>query len=270
MAIDPVPGEKAFGRRLERWSRDAAELGSRLSAGRGLLRTQEQTVVRRYQRSRTKEVTLPHPSVSSYRYAALNRRHGELTTQLTVASVLVPVLIVLGVTVGPFAAQVAIWALLLPALALVAHRAMALQRLSKERHLTLHGGLADAWKDWVDAREKVEALDGAAQARAAVAANDLRMQTLVLALARADATPGHRDTPEHAASREWVFRSAAKASALAAAEHELETATQRQVDAVELQYAPDGDLDQLDHALEAARELSRRSDELSVDHRDIE
>src|SRR5690606_10141753 len=106
--------------------------------------------------------------VSSFRYDALNRRHRELTTQLTVASVLVPILIILGVAVGPLAAQLAIWALLLPALALMAHRAMTLHQLGKERHLTLQGGLADAWKDWVDAREKVEALDGAAQARAAI------------------------------------------------------------------------------------------------------
>lgn len=236
------------------------QLGSRLSSGGGLARTPEETAVRRYQRSRTKEVALPHPSVSSFRYDALNRRHRELTTQLTVASVLVPILIILGVAVGPLAAQLAIWALLLPALALMAHRAMTLHQLGKERHLTLQGGLADAWKDWVDAREKVEALDGAAQARAAIAANDPRMQTLVLALARADVTPGHRDTQEHAASREWVFRSAAKATALAAAEHELEAAMQRQADAGELQFAPDGHLDELDHALEAARELSRQSD----------
>lgn len=267
MSAERNPAGPTFGRRLERWTRDAAELRSKLSSAGGLVRTPEETAVRRYQRSRTGQVALPHPALSSHSYDALTRRNRELGTQIGLALLLVPALIVAGVAVGPVAAQVAIWSLLLPVVALLAHRAAALRRLSAERHLTLQGGLADAWKDWVDAREKVEALDGAFQARAAIAANEPRMQALVLTLGRADAKPGHKDTKEHAASREWVFRSAAKALALADAERELEAATQRQVDAGELQFAPDGDLDELDHALEAARELSRRSDELSIDPR---
>ncbi|WP_110240099.1 hypothetical protein [Nocardioides gilvus] len=260
MAVDPGPGDKTFGRRLERWTRDAAELRSRIASAGGLVRTPEETALRRYQRSTTSEVALPHPSVSPRRYAALNQRHRELSTQLGLAVLLAPVLLIVGVAVGPLAAQFAIWALLLPVVALAAHRGRALRQLDAERHLALRGGLADAWRDWLAARDKVEALDGASQARAAIAANDLRMQALVVALGRADGVPGHQDTKEHAASREWVFRSAAKASALAEAERELEAATQRQVDAGELQFAPDGDLDELDQALEAARQLRREMD----------
>lgn len=267
MAAERNSAAPSFGRRLEQWTRDAVELRSRLSSAGGLARTPEETAVRRYQRSRTGPVNLPHPAVSSHRYSALTRRNREIGTQIGLALVLVPVLLVAGVAVGPLAAQLAIWALLLPLLALASQRALALRKLNAERHLTLQGGLADAWKDWVAARDKVEALDGAFQARAAIAANEPRMQALVLTLARADAKPGHKDTKEHAASREWVFRSAAKATALAAAERELEAATQRQVDAGELKFAPDGHLDELDQALDAAHELSRRADELPIETR---
>lgn len=261
MAAEQGAGGKSFGRRLEKWVRDSAELRAFVQSARGLSGTPEELAVRKYRRSSTAEMALPHPNVSQHRYELMTRRHRELSNQLAGALVVLPVLLTLGLLVGPLAAQVTLWALMLPALAVAAHRARELGRLNAERHLPLQGGLADAWKDWVTARETLESLDGAVQARAALGANESRMQSLVLALARAESRPNHRDTEEHAASREWVYRSAAKAIALATAEQELEEATQRQVDAGDLQLAPDGDLDALDQALDAAHELTQGTDE---------
>lgn len=265
MGVDQGPVHRTFAGRLERWTRDAAELRSKVAAVGGLVRTPEETAVRRYHRSTTREVALPHPAVSPRRSEALDQRRREVVTQLMVAMLLTPVLVVIGVAAGPLGLQVATLALLLPLLVLIPHRVRLVRQLDAERQLTMKGGVADAWRDWVTARERVQALDGASRARAAIGANDARMGALVLALARADAVPGHRDPREHADSREWVFRSAAKATALAEAERQLEVATQRQVVAGELQFAPDGDLDELDLALEAARELHRRSDRAPVD-----
>lgn len=175
-------------------------------------------------------------------------------------ALVVPLLAALGVVVGPVAVKVAVWALLVPVAGLLFHDSRAIRRINHERHLTLEGGLADAWAAWVTARAELESLDNASQARAAMAANELRMQALVLTLGRAEARPDHQDTEEHAASREWVYRSAAKAVALVTAERELEATTQRQVDAGDLQVAPEGDLGALDHALDTARELTRGMD----------
>lgn len=250
-------GARSFGRRLEQWVRDSAELRAMVRWGRNPA-TPEEAALARYRRSRTGEVSLPHPGVSAYRYQALGRRQRTLVTRMLVmAGVLAPLLVVLGVVLDPVAAQVAAWVALAPILVLLARDAHELTRTGRERHLSLKGGLADAWSDWVDARDQLEALDGASQARAALGANEARMHTLVLSLGRAEARPDHQDTEEHVASREWVYRSAAKASALAAAEQELEATARRQVDSGELRLAPDGDLDSLDHALDSTRALTQ-------------
>lgn len=262
MAAEQGSGGRSFGRRLEKWVRDSAELRALVvQSARGLAGSPEDLAVRRYHRSGTALVPLPHPNVSPYRYDLLSRRHRELSLQLTVTLALLPALLGLGFVISPLAAQVVTWSLLLPLAALAAQRVAGLRRLDEERHLHLRGGLADAWGDWVKARQVVEGLDNASQARAAIAANEARMQALVLALGRAEAQPHHRDTADHAASREWVYRTAAKAVALARAEKELEEAMQRQVDAGDLQLAPEGDVDALDQALDAARELTRGLDE---------
>lgn len=249
----------AFGRRLERWTHDSAQL----QGGSELVReSSEDATVGRLQGSRTGRVDLPEPSISPRRYETLSQRQRDLNRRLVVTLGLVaPLLVILGVLVGPIAAQVAVWALLAPAAGLAFHDGRASRRISHERHLELEGGLADAWAAWVTARSQLESLDNASQARAAIAANEPRMQALVLALGRAEARPDHQDTEEHAASREWVYRSAAKAVALAAAERELEAATQRQVDAGDLEIAPEGDLTALDDALDTARELTRGLDD---------
>lgn len=262
MSDEPDPGGKSFGRRLERWVRDSTELRAVSKWARGVPATPEEASLLRYRRSRSAEVALPHPAISPHRHDALSRRHRDLTRRLLVSLLLVaPLLVVLGVVVEPVAAQVLVWALLVPLTGLALHHGRALGRLHQQRHLTLKGGLADAWSDWVAAREQLEALDGAAQSRSALAANEARMQALVLALGQADARPDHQDTEEHAASREWVYRSAAKAMALAEAERELEAATQRHVDAGDLQLAPEGDPESLDLALDTTRALTRGMDE---------
>lgn len=218
--------------------------------------------MRRYEGSTTGTIELPEPSISPRRYEALSQRRRDLHRRLVVTSLLLaPLLVVLGVAVAPVALKVAIWALLVPVAGLLLHDGRTVRRINRERHLSLQGGIADAWSDWLGALHQLESLDNASQARAAMAANEPRMQALVLALARAEARPGHTDTQEHAASRQWVYRSAAKAVALATAERELEATTQRQVDAGELRIAPDGDLSALDQALDTAHELARGVDD---------
>ncbi len=259
MTAEHESGAATFGRRLERWAHDSAQLQGKAESVR---ESTEEVTVRRYQRSTTGKIDLPEPSISSRQYEAATQRVRDLSRRLVVTLVLVmPLLAILGVVVGPFAAQVAIWALLVPVAGLLVHDSRAIRQINHERQLTLKGGLADAWAAWVSARARLETMDHASQARAAMAANELRMQALVLALGRAEARPDHRDTEEHATSREWVYRSAAKAVALATAERELEASTQLQVDAGDLQIAPEGDLGALDHALDTARELTRGMDD---------
>ncbi|WP_185995093.1 hypothetical protein [Nocardioides campestrisoli] len=262
MAAEQGSEGRSFGRRLEKWVRDSAELRELWGSVRGTPSSPEEASLRRYRRSTTREVALPHPSISQRRYDALSQRHRELVVRLVLGLMSVPLLLVLGAVVDPVAARVAIWALVVPVIALGVHHGRALARVATERHLTLKGGLADAWGDWVTARDQLDALEGAAQARAALAANEARMQALVLALGRAESHPDHRDTEEHRESREWVFRSAAKALSLATAEKELEAAIRSEVAAGDLGLAPDGDLDALDQALDTARELTGRTPEL--------
>lgn len=259
MASDHSPSVGNFGRRVEKWVRDSAELRAWMQQARGLgaPATPEEAALRRYHQSRTKEVALPHPSVTPARYDALEARHREVNRRLVLALLLIPLVAVLAIVVSPVAAQVAVAALVLPLVGLVAHDSRALTRLTEERHLSLQGGLADAWGDWVKARARLDVLDHASQARAALGVNEGRMQALVQTLARAEARPDHRDTDEHAASRQWVYRTAAKAVALAQAEQELEEATQRHLDAGDLAMAPDGDPTALDEALQATREITR-------------
>ncbi|MBE7325189.1 hypothetical protein IEQ44_11035 [Nocardioides sp. Y6] len=259
MAAEHHPQVTAFGRRVEKWVRDSAELRAWLQQTRGLgvPATPEEAALRRYQQSRRKEVALPHPSVTPARYEALQARHREVNRRLALAVLLIPAVVLLAIAVNPMAAQLTVAALVLPLLGLAAHDSRLLSRLTEERHLSLSGGLADAWGDWVRVRTELEALDHASQARAALSINEARMQALVMTLARAEARPGHRDTEEHAASRQWVYRTAAKAVALAEAERELEAATQRHLDAGDLQMAPDGDPAALDDALHATREITR-------------
>lgn len=255
MTADHEPGVASFARRLERWTHDSAQLQEESAL---VLAPTEDATVRRFQRSTTGKTDLPEPSISYRRYEALRQRRRELSRRLRVTLVLiVPLLAVLGMVVGPIISKVAIWALLAPVAGLLLHDSRAIRRIDRARHLTLEGGLADAWKAWATARAELESLDNASQARAAMAANELRMQALVVALGRAESRPGHQDRVEHAASREWVYRSAAKAVALVIAERELEATTQRQIDAGDLQIAPEGDLEALDHALDTARELTR-------------
>lgn len=263
MAGQQYSGPGTFGRRVEKWVRDSAELRAWVQQARGLgaPATPEEAALRRYQRSRAGETALPHPSVSPLRYQALTQRHRQLSTRLALALILIPLLIPVAVLVGPVAVQAAVAALAVPLAALAWHDTRALARLESERHLSLRGGLADAWADWVKARETVESLDNAAQARAALGANEARMQSLVLALSRAEARPGHQDTEDHRASRDWVYRTAAQATALAQAERELELTTQAQVDAGDLRLAPEGDPDALEQALDAAREITRQMKE---------
>lgn len=261
MAADQDPQGRSFGRRLQKWARDSAELRARWGSAEGPPSSPEEATLRGYRRSTTAEVALPSPSISQRRYDALGERRHGLLVRLALAVLAVPVLAVLGLLVDPLTAQVATWALLVPLVAMAAHHGRALRRLDDERHLTFQGGLADAWGDWLAARDRLGALEGASQARAALAANEARMQALVLVLGRAESDPAHQDSEEHKASREWIYRSAAKAACLAAAEQELEAATQREVDAGDLRLAPDGDLDALDHALDTARELTVRTDE---------
>lgn len=262
MTADHESEAGSFGRRLEKWTRDSAELQGGSELALGTSSSPEEATVRRYELSTTAKVDLPEPSMSQSRYEASSQRHRDLSRRLVLTLVLVvPLLAVLGVVVGPIAMKVAILALLVPVAGLMFHDSRALGRINHERHLTLQGGLADAWSAWVSARAQLDSLDNASQARAALAANEPRMQALVLALGRAEARSDHQDTEEYAASREWIYRSAAKAVALATAERELEANTQRQVDAGDLQIAPEGDLGALDHAIDTARELTRGVDD---------
>ncbi len=261
MTADHESGAETFGRRLERWTDDSAKLQGKSELVHG---STEDATVRRYQGSRTGRIDLPEPSISPRQYEASGQRRRDLSRRLVVTLVLVvPLLAVLGVVVGPMAAQAAVWMMLVPVAGLLFHDSRAIRRIDHQRHLALEGGLADAWAAWVSARAQLELVDNASQARAAMAANDLRMQALVLALGRAEARPDHRDTDEHVASREWVYRSAAKAVALAAAERELEVTNQRQMDVGDLRVAPEGDLEALDHALDAARAITLSIDDPS-------
>ncbi|MDT0202235.1 hypothetical protein [Nocardioides sp. AE5] len=257
MAADPDPGAGAHDRRVERWTRDSAELRGDTAAV-----SPEEAALRRYQRSRTSRVSLPHPALAHHRAPAWDRRRTVLGARLAISLALVaPLLVVLGVVVGPLAAKIVLWALLVPTLGLAAHDARALVAGQREHRLVLRGGLADAWSDWVGATGRLEELDGAAQARAAVAVNEDRMRTLVQSLARAEAQPGHQDTPEQATARTWVYRTSAKAVALVAAERELEASARRELMAGEIELAPNGDLDALDLALGTARELTSGADD---------
>lgn len=264
MAPDLPSAGKGFGRRLEKWARDSTELRALWDSARGVPAAPEEKALRRYHRSSKSEVALPHPAITQRRYEALSQRNRELGWRMSLALLAIPLLVALGVVVGPqvaLAVQVAIWALVVPVTGLVVHDVRAREAVNTERRMALKGGLAEAWGDWVAAREKLDSIEGASQARTALATNEPRMQALVLALARAESRPNHRDTAEHAESREWVYRSAAKAKALAEAEQELDDATQSHVDAGDLELAPDGDLEALDHALDTARELTRGVDD---------
>lgn len=259
MASDQYPGVHSFGRRVEKWVRDSAELRAWVQQARGLAlpATPEEAALRRYHQSRTKQIALPHPSVTPARYEALQARHRELNRRLVLTALLIPVVALVAVVISPVAAQVAVATLILPLLGLAVRDSAVRARLTDEGHLTLRGGLADAWGDWVRSRAQLEALDNASQARAALGINEARMQALVTTLARAEERPDHRDTEEHTASRQWVYLTAAKAVALAQAEQELEAATQRHLDAGDLRMAPDGDPAALDDALQATREITR-------------
>lgn len=257
MAARQHPEGNTFGRRLEKWARESADLRAWVQQAAGVPSTPEAAALRRYQRSKTHAVALPHPTLTPRHYDALGDRHRALVRRMVVASVALPLLITLGVVLGPVAAKIAVLSLLIPLAGLLVHHARELNALEQERHVTLKGGLADAWADWVRARDQIDALEHASQARAALGINEGRVHHLILVLAQAEAEPDHRDTDEHRASRSWVYETAAKAVALAAAEAELERTTRLQVSAGDLEVAPDGDAEALDHALEAARELTR-------------
>ena len=252
MPADHEPEGSTFERRREKWAQEAADL----RAAGSFDDSSPEATVRRYERSRTASVALRAPTLSPQRYHALSRRHRALGRRRALLMLLVPVVIVAGVMIDPLVAKVVVWALLVPLVALVLHHTREIARIEQQRHLVLRGGLADAWHDWLAAREELEAVDAAAQARAALGVNEPRMESLVVALAQADAA-GLRDTPEHAESRAWVHATAAKAVALAAAERKLGTVLEGRSAVAELQVAPDGDTDALDQALAAARELGR-------------
>ncbi len=256
-SADEDSDASAHSRRLAKWASDSADLRAATAAPGDPDVVPEVAAMARYRRSRTTVVRLPHPMVSARRYDALTRRRSELARRTTLLLLLTPLLVVLGAVLDPLALQVAIWALLLPAAGVAVHHRRVVRAIDRERHVTLRGGLADAWSDWVAARAQLQALDHASQARAALGANEDRMHTLVLALGRADAAPDHRDAEEHAASRAWVYRSAATAGALVAAEQDLELESRRDAATSILEIAPDGDIHTLEHALDTARALAR-------------
>ncbi|WP_110205263.1 hypothetical protein [Nocardioides daejeonensis] len=248
---DPAPGAGAFEQRLERWTRESEAL----RAGSDAALDPEEAALLRYRRSTTGATPLPHPLISPERYDDLTRQQRRAALLMAVLLLLAPVLVVLGLVVDPTALQAAILVLLAPTLVGAAGAGRRIVVLGRRRQVTLRGGLADAWRDWMAARAEVEAIDHAAQARAALGANEPRMESLILALAEVGTRPG-QETDVHTASREWIYRSAAKAVALAAAERQVEAASVRELESTTLQLAPSGDADALDHALRAARELS--------------
>lgn len=162
----------------------------------------------RYRRSGTPVVRLPHPLVSERRYAALSERRRELVRRSRLLTALVPVLLVLGAVIDPLAAQAAVGALLLPTAGLAVHDRRAARRLDEQRQVRLRGGAADAWADWLAARDALAALPHATDARASLAVTEDRMHSLVLALA--DST-----SPDTSDTREALYRAAATAVALA-------------------------------------------------------
>lgn len=257
MAADSEPAGASFERRREKWAQESADLTAAATPTDG---SSPEATVRRYQRSRTAPVSLPSPRISPLRYDALSQRHHALSRRRALLLLLVPVLVVLGVVVDPVVAKVVAWALLLPLAVAVVRHTRALAQIEDERHVELRGGLADAWRDWCSARTELEAIDTASQARAALGANESRMESLVAALAQVDAA-GRHDSAEHAASRAWVHTTAAKAVALTVAERQLATAVHDRTRAGELQVAPDGDTDALDRALTTARELTHDDDQ---------
>lgn len=253
----PDPRRSAFSERREQWSRESAELRDSSRAPG----TSVEATVTGYRRSRTGRTKLPAPALARSTYDALSRRHRSRVVGLCAALVVLPVLLVLALVVDPVVVTIVLLALLVPVGAFALHQGVSAARLEEQRHLLLRGGLADAWRDWLTARDTLAGLSHASQSYAAVAANEVKMETLVLTLARADADSSHRDSPAHAASRDWVFQNAAKAVALVAAEQELDALQQSHTAAGELDLAPDGDDDALDRALETARALRASVDE---------
>ena len=247
----PEPRRSAFSERREQWSRESAELRDSSRAPG----TSVEATVNGYRRSRTRRAKLPAPALARSTYEALSRRHRSRVVGLSAALIVLPVLLVLALVVDPMVLTIGLLALLLPVGAFAVHQGVSASRLEEQRHVVLRGGLADAWRDWLSARDTLAGLSHASQSYAAVAANEVKMETLVLALGRADADSSHRDSESHAASRAWVFQNAAKAVALVAAEQELDALQRGQAATGELEFTPDGDDDALDQALEAAREL---------------
>lgn len=249
-------GADSYSGRLEGWARESAELHADMGTSGGdvvgEVGASEEIAMRRYRRSSTRPTRLPNPLVSAYRYEMLTRRRRALVLRLVGALLALPVLVGLCLWVDPDAAQIALGALLVVPTGVVLHHVRALTRLERERHVRLQGGLADAWRDWLEASAQVEAFDGASQARAALSANEARMQTLVAALGEGDASSAARDSAEHAAASEWVYRSAATAVALARAA-QLQSAVEP------LTLAPDGDTESLEQALEGTRSPTRES-----------
>lgn len=224
-------------RRLERWSREAAEIRAAGASPDDPDVPLEQAALARYNRSTTRLVRLPHPAVSARRYAALTRRRRELLTRTAVLVALFPVLAVLALVLDPVAAKVAMTVLLLACGAVAVHHLRSASRLESERHVQLRGGVADAWRDWLDARQRLEQLHTATAARAAIGATEDRMRLLVLELSR---EPGAGSDP----ARHWVHRTSANAVALAAAEE------RRALD-------PGDRADAVRRALDTARELEQ-------------
>lgn len=256
MAAEQDAGGSAFARRLEKWTRDSADLQSTGAAPN----TPEEAARKRYERSRTRSVALPHPALSPAQYDALGRRRSTVLTRLTVILLAMPVVVTLAVLVGPVAAQVALWALLVPLTGAAAHQSATLARIEQQRHLRLTGGLADAWSDWGSARDHLDELGTPTQARAAIGANEARMQALVVGLSRSG-----DDTAEHQASRAWVYDTAAKAVALAQAERAIAAGAVRELALDDLRLAPDGDTDSLDRALATARALEADDEPPALD-----
>jgi hypothetical protein len=254
-----------FHRRIEQWTRDSAELRA---GSAGALVAPEEAALQRYARSTAPPQPLPHPAISPQRYADLTRERSTIAVRLLVTMLAMPLVVTLAVLVDPLAASIAVGALLLPLAGFALHQTRALTRVERTRHLALRGGLAEAWADWGRARQRLEALGSPSQARAALAANEPRMQAVVLSLAQADNEAGHQDTAEQAEARAWVFGTAAKATALAQAEEDLAATTRRQLDVDELLLAPDGDDTSLDHALDSARALNRGPDHPELEQPD--
>lgn len=244
----------AHSRRVAQWARDSAEFRPDADVPDGDDAAQ---ALMRYRRSRTTVVRLPHPLFPASRHRALDEGRRQLARRVAILLILEPLLVVLAVVVEPLALQLAIGALALVDLGVVVHHRSAVRAIDRERHITLHGGLADAWSDWLVARERLAVLDDASQARAALDVNEDRMRTLVAALGTSAPQP---ETDQFAASEDWVYRSAATAGALVAAEQRLELERRQDVDAGILAVAPDGDLDALQHALDNARALGSLPD----------